>query len=373
MGHVFAISVLVDKTSSFYNNHPTELLYLVASKTWCYYIFSEAKFNHQQLVFLLVMNESELKAFETRCSGELEPIPRVAVVMLHGISALLSIFGNVLVLLAVYRTRRLQKVSNYFICSLAAADLSVGLIANPLWLAKAALNAWHNRHMVSKAAEFMAMQAIITTTFNLVAVSIDRYTAITRVYQYSDIITTRRCIYAVVFIWGFSLLFGSMRLILHNPYELPKLWTSATIIGIFTPLMIIAFCQFRIFQEARVQLKNIRTQNAALDSKDVREVVKNRKAATTIAIIIGLYISLWCPSLAIAGVQMLTTDLCLKLQINCIWFWAAVLNFSNSAFNPWVYSIRCDDFKTAFKKLLGLRVSNFANKKLKSQPVKSSA
>lgn len=44
---------------------------------------------------------------------------------------ILTLFGNVLVILSVYRERALQTVTNYFIVSLALADLLVAVVVMP--------------------------------------------------------------------------------------------------------------------------------------------------------------------------------------------------------------------------------------------------
>lgn len=45
---------------------------------------------------------------------------------------LLTVFGNVLVCLSVYRERSLQTATNYFIVSLAIADIMVAVLVMPL-------------------------------------------------------------------------------------------------------------------------------------------------------------------------------------------------------------------------------------------------
>jgi len=45
---------------------------------------------------------------------------------------LLTVFGNVLVCLSVKRERSLQTVTNYFIVSLAIADIMVAVLVMPL-------------------------------------------------------------------------------------------------------------------------------------------------------------------------------------------------------------------------------------------------
>lgn len=42
-----------------------------------------------------------------------------------------TVFGNILVVMSVYRERSLRHVTNYFICSLAVADLLVAVIVMP--------------------------------------------------------------------------------------------------------------------------------------------------------------------------------------------------------------------------------------------------
>uniref|UniRef100_A0A182TSA0 G-protein coupled receptors family 1 profile domain-containing protein n=1 Tax=Anopheles melas TaxID=34690 RepID=A0A182TSA0_9DIPT len=67
----------------------------------------------------------------------LQPAPPLAVKEYHYwclilvLFPILTLFGNVLVILAVCRERTLQTVTNYFIVSLAIADLLVAVVVMP--------------------------------------------------------------------------------------------------------------------------------------------------------------------------------------------------------------------------------------------------
>ena len=73
---------------------------------------------------------------EKNCSLNLTATCSVILASLNGVSGLLTIIGNSIILLALYKTPFLKKTtSNYFVGSLACADLSVGLFANALYVA----------------------------------------------------------------------------------------------------------------------------------------------------------------------------------------------------------------------------------------------
>uniref|UniRef100_A0AAG5CS18 G-protein coupled receptors family 1 profile domain-containing protein n=1 Tax=Anopheles atroparvus TaxID=41427 RepID=A0AAG5CS18_ANOAO len=98
---------------------------------------------------------------------------------------ILTLFGNVLVILAVCRERTLQTVTNYFIVSLAIADLLVAVVVMPFAVYVLVNGAWS---LPNFACDFyIAMDVICSTSsiFNLVAISIDRYIAVTQPIKYA--------------------------------------------------------------------------------------------------------------------------------------------------------------------------------------------
>ena len=66
--------------------------------------------------------------------------------MLHtvllGIIFVLSSFGNLLVCLAFYKNRRLRSITDFYVLSLAVADLTVAIFAFPSVIVASGLRKW---------------------------------------------------------------------------------------------------------------------------------------------------------------------------------------------------------------------------------------
>ncbi|XP_078357120.1 beta-1 adrenergic receptor-like [Oculina patagonica] len=284
------------------------------------------------------------------CSGALTNTEIVVLSTMNAILGLASLFGNGLILAAIYRVQNQRSVSNAFIGSMSVADFTVGLFMNPLWVAKSVLNIWESDNQLSTVIEVLTMQTIVATTLSLCAVSTDRYIAVTKM-RYNEIMTWKRVRIIIVSIWIFSILFACLRLIITDPFQLPKLWLAATAITVITPLTLISVCYYFIFKAARLQIRRISAEETFNPDEAIVQL-KNRKAAFTIGIIVGVFTICWTPSLVISLVQFFTSDLCKKTRINGYWFWGALAEFSNSAFNPFIYCIRSREFRKAVKKAI---------------------
>jgi len=89
-----------------------------------------------------------------------------------------TISSNLVFLLAVSRALNLQTVSNFFLCSLSIADFSAGILVFPLYSAIVILGVSPSGLWVSKVEKFVWIQTLVSSTFSLVLVSVDRYVAV---------------------------------------------------------------------------------------------------------------------------------------------------------------------------------------------------
>ncbi|KAL9963393.1 hypothetical protein ACROYT_G026903 [Oculina patagonica] len=236
----------------------------------------------------------------------------ICLAVLSCISGVLAIVGNGVVLIAIYRTRALHTISNFFIASLAAADMVVGILLNPILAAKAVIFCYLNPDLLIKGSvfdkieDFAWVQAVVATTFGLTAISIDRYIAVNFGLRYDALATRKRCGFATASVWLSSILFASIRLFINKPQYLSILWLIMGIITCILPFVIITFCYMRIFMAAKHQVRKIRRENSLTDSTRSQRKntqVSHTKTAYTVAIVIFLFIVLWVPSLVTAVVE----------------------------------------------------------------------
>lgn len=288
---------------------------------------------------------------EEYCSPKLTAASSFVLASFNGVSGISTIVGNSIILLALYKTPYLQTVSNYFIGSLAGADLFVGIFANSLYVALSGFVSLQEIQELKDAETFVWLLTTTVTTFNLCFVAVDRYVAIIRPLRYPSEITTQRFLKANIAMWIFAVLFSTISF--YIPFsDLPKLWIIGSFVTFLFPFGVLLFCYFRIYAIARAQNSRWKQQSTFHRSAQVAEGLKNRKAAVTFAIITGLFVALFLPTLVINFVAISLEGRCHRIRLNIAWFWAAALSYTSSSINPWIYAIRMTDFKRAIKHLL---------------------
>ncbi|XP_022242408.1 adenosine receptor A1-like [Limulus polyphemus] len=129
------------------------------------------------------------------------------------IVAVFAVIGNLVVMVAFGLDRRVRKVTNYYILSLAMADFLVGLVGVPsAILTKLGLPEGN----FSGCMTMLSLLVVLCTIsiLNLLAVSVDRYWAVLRPFSYQQIMTGRTVAIIVLVCWvlgstiGFFPLFG---------------------------------------------------------------------------------------------------------------------------------------------------------------------
>ena len=175
--------------------------------------------------------------------------------MLNSLFSLVAIGGNSTVLLIIYRVRALRSSSNILIASLAIADLEVGLVVYPVYIALTVTRKWFSAHFVYRLENFLWIQCLVTSTFTLCAISIDRLIAVTFAIRYKQIITKKRCYRTILSIWITSLLFGCSSLFFEDKGKASVLWIVTLVLTFVIPFAVIIYSYFQIFKAVHEQKK----------------------------------------------------------------------------------------------------------------------
>lgn len=293
-----------------------------------------------------------------------------------------TIFGNLLVITAVYLYHRLRRMTNFFIISLAISDLFVALIHLPLRIDQSV----HNNNwcfdkapgIVTTCAYWIVMDTVFSSASmcNLVVISIDRFLAITKPFHYQRRMTKKVGFSLIAFVWVYAMLWGALSLIdwTAGPENNPHItvtwspshertcgkndriyYTVAMAVAFFLPLLIVIVTYSCVFRVAFIQAKAV----ASLDpTKGKRHILRELKATKTIAVVIGVFIVCWLPSFILIVMSLwcvhcfdpFITNRALSYAIRITFLF--VLPVMNSSLNPLIYTLFNKEFRSAFSRML---------------------
>ncbi|OAD53737.1 Adenosine receptor A2b [Eufriesea mexicana] len=283
--------------------------------------------------------------------------------------AVCAVFGNGLVIVVFSKERKLRRRTNYYIISLATADLLVGLFAIPFAIL-ASIGLPTNLHACLFTVSILIVLCTISI-FCLVAVSVDRYWAILHPMGYSRTVRTKTAIGIICVCWIAGTLVGFLPLLGWNAgkksnekciftevmdYDYLVFLYFATII--FPALLIAAFYA-HIYRVVVKQLQQIVTMNPGrrsgnqttgtmlrlLGAARKREV----KATQNLSRIVIFFIICWFPLYTINCIMAF----CQKCRVHDVLMnFCIILSHLNSAGNPLIYAYHLKDFRAALKNFM---------------------
>ncbi|EEZ99333.1 tyramine/octopamine receptor isoform X1 [Tribolium castaneum] len=131
---------------------------------------------------------------------------------------LVTIVGNVLVILSVFTYKPLRIVQNFFIVSLAVADLTVAILVMPLNVMLSILGRWVFDIHICKMWLTSDVLCCTASILNLCAIALDRFWAITDPINYAQKRTLKRVLLMIGGVWVLSLVISSPPLIGWNDW-----------------------------------------------------------------------------------------------------------------------------------------------------------
>ena len=212
----------------------------------------------------------------------------------------LSLVGNSWVIFIIARRRRLQTTSNWFILSLAAADLGVTCVFAPYMICDVILDTCRERVVKDFAFFFVNVSAI-----GLIAMVAERYVAIVHSLKYVRVFTTTRRTFIIIgTCWGFPFLFTVLRRAMyladgrHSVVKTRIVEVSYIFLFLVVPTVLLLTAHFHILLIARklslqmrTLMKQVRFNMTAnsLKTTEIRNVGLKASTVRLVSVLVAIF------------------------------------------------------------------------------------
>ena len=175
---------------------------------------------------------------------------------------LISIVGNVLVLLAIFRTPSIHSTSMIMLTSLAFSDLLVGLLAQPLFITDEITSLTARNPILYRLSAMTGFFVAGVSLGTITAISVDRVLALHYHMRYAIIVTNTRVKYTVGAIW--------FAMFLYLGFYLWDKYVFHSMAGALSAVCIIicTVSYAKIYRIVRVHQQQINIQHNAVENKN---------------------------------------------------------------------------------------------------------
>nr|XP_055042987.1 trace amine-associated receptor 4-like [Misgurnus anguillicaudatus] len=303
-------------------------------------------------------------------------VVKVAIYAFISLMILMTVFGNLLIIISISHFKQLQSPTHLIIQSLAVCDCLLGLLVMPYSMVRSVEGCWFLGDVICKVHSSLDMTFCTSSLIHLSLISIDRYWAICDPLKYKMRITDNTVAVFITFTWIFSFVysfsivfsgvnvigleafilqmscFGGCVLFLNKEWALTCVILAFIIPGtIMSSLYIIIFSVVKKHAKVLSEKVSVTTTGVNIQSSAHRE----RKAAKTLALVMGVFFLCWLPfSIAIAVFPFFNF-------VNPADVFQALLclGYFNSACNPLIYGFFYPRFQKAFKTLIFTYICGF--------------
>ncbi|KAL2099369.1 hypothetical protein ACEWY4_005849 [Coilia grayii] len=223
-------------------------------------------------------------------SSDIHPVTHslwevITIATVSAIVSLITIVGNVLVMLSFKVNSQLKTVNNYYLLSLAFADLIIGVFSMNLYTSYILMGYWSLGSLACDlwlALDYVASNASV---MNLLVISFDRYFSITRPLTYRAKRTPKRAGIMIGLAWLVSIVlwappilcwqyFVGKRTVPERQCQIqffsePVITFGTAIAAFYIPVSIMTILYCRIYKETEKRTKDLaelQGMNSSMDS-----------------------------------------------------------------------------------------------------------
>lgn len=290
------------------------------------------------------------------CTNYTTDTQAVGLGIILSVFILVAIVGNILVILSVVCNKHLQTVTNFFIVNLAMADLLLSIIVLPFSASLEVLGCWVFGRVFCNIWAAVDVLCCTASILSLCIISIDRYIGVKHCLKYPTIMTERKAVAILVLVWVSSVVISVGPLLgwkepppvddrICRITEEPGYALFSSLFSFYLPLLVILIMYFRVYVVARRTTNSLeagikRERNKSTEvvlrihcrsvledarpgkshpfrsSLSVRlmKFSREKKAAKTLAIVVGMFILCWLPFFFFLPMGMYCGTVCILFR-----------------------------------------------------------
>ncbi|KAM9234566.1 LOW QUALITY PROTEIN: trace amine-associated receptor 8-like [Dugong dugon] len=299
------------------------------------------------------------------------PGSQVVLYTAFGSASVLTIFGNLLMMISVLHLKQLHTPTNFMNASLACADFLVGVTVMPFSMIRSVESCWYFGAQFCTLHSCCDAAFCYSSLFHLCFISIDGYIAVTDPLVYPTKFTVSVPGICIGISWilpimysgavfykgvnddGVEELVSALNCIGGCQIAVNQDWALLDFLLFFIPTLVIIIFYSKIFLIAKQQATKIETTSSKAESSSesykARVAERERKAAKTLGVTVVTFMISWLPytidSLIDAFTGFITPAYIYEI---CCWG-----TYYNSAMNPLIYALFYPWFRKAIKLISG--------------------
>uniref|UniRef100_A0A8C1GR31 Melatonin receptor type 1A like n=1 Tax=Cyprinus carpio TaxID=7962 RepID=A0A8C1GR31_CYPCA len=271
---------------------------------------------------------------------------------------IVDVLGNLLVIVSVFRNRKLRKAGNAFVVSLAVADLVVAIYPYPLVLTAIFHDRWIAGDIHCQISGFLMGLSVIGSIFNITGIAINRYCYICHSLKYDKLFSNKNTVCYVVLVWVLTILAIVPNWFVESLQYDPRVYSctfaqsvsslytiTVVVVHFILPIGIVTYCYLRIWILVIQVRKRVKPDSRPkIKPHDLRNFL-------TMFVVFVLFAVCWAP-LNLIGLAVAIHPRLGQAIPEWLFTASYFMAYFNSCLNGVIYGVLNHNFRKEYKRII---------------------